>query len=172
MRGHEVRQHGGGFRTGFNTTINRYPDAKLTIILLTNLFRASANDLGHKIAGFYIPEFRPLISRSERSDMKPERTVAVRRLLDSLRSRDEHAEGVAKTFPYRFYVESDWADLLDGATSFKFIDCDDLNRRGVTFFGSRMSEICYYRLSEKQERFVSFLFDEDGKVALINPYEY
>ena len=172
MRGHEVRQHGGGFRTGFNTTINRYPDAKLTIVLLTNLFRAGANDLGHKIAGFYIPEFRPLISRSARSDMKPGRTVAMRRLLDSLRSRAEHAEGVAKNFPYRFYVESDWTDLLDGATSFKFIDCDDLNRRGVTFFGSRMSEICYYRLSENQERFVSFLFDEDGKVALINPYEY
>ena len=172
MRGHEVIQHGGGFRTGFNSTINRYPEAKLTIILLTNLFRAGANDLGHKIAGFYFPEFRPLDSRVKRPDPKPDRTVELRNLIDSVRTLRENVPGLAQTFPYRFYVAGDWNELLDGTTAFTFIDCDELAGRRMIFFGSRMSEICYYRLSEKQSRFVSFLFDHEGKVALINPYEY
>ena len=172
MRGHAVIQHGGAFRTGFNSTINRYPDAKLTVILLTNLFRAGANDLGHAIAGFYIPSFRPLRSRSPRADTKPQRTIELRKLIDAVRSGNENLQGLAQSFPYRFYVESDWTDLLDGADSFKFIGCDDLTGQGRTFFGSSMSEICYYRLSEKKEKFVSFLFDEGGRVAWINPYEY
>jgi len=62
IRGRAAATHGGAFRTGFNSTINRYLEDKLTIIVLTNLFRAGANDAGHIIAGFYNPAFHPMAS--------------------------------------------------------------------------------------------------------------
>ena len=152
--------------------INRYPDLKLTVILLTNLFRAGANDLGHEIASFYEPDFRSLAYRNPRADPKPERTATLRKMIDAVRVASRGVRGVSKNFPYRFYVESDWSDLLEGATEFTFLGCDSLAGRKQPILAMTMSETCYYRLSENPRRFVSFLFDKSGKVAWINPYEY
>jgi CubicO group peptidase (beta-lactamase class C family) len=55
MRGHRVIRHGGGWQ-GFSTHIARFVDEKLTVIVLTNLAGAPANEISNGVAGLYHPE--------------------------------------------------------------------------------------------------------------------
>lgn len=66
--GHRFQSHGGG-TAGFSTVITRYPDDKLTVILLTNRAGSNATALAQAVAGFYIPalaakEVKPIEDRS------------------------------------------------------------------------------------------------------------
>lgn len=51
-RGHRTVAHGGGD----NTYLLRFPDDKLTVIVLCNLFGADASSLAHEIASFFLPQ--------------------------------------------------------------------------------------------------------------------
>jgi CubicO group peptidase (beta-lactamase class C family) len=173
VRGFPVQHHGGAFRTGFNSTINRYPTEKLTVILLANRFRAAANDMGHMIAGAYIREMRSLAGRTPSADPNPKRSQDLRKLLSSLEKGDEDLPGMAESFPYRYYESEDWQQLLlEGGKDLTFIGCDDIRKRRIAYFGQAVSEICFYQISAKEERFVSFLINPEGKVVYIEPYEY
>lgn len=57
VNGHRVIQHPGAWR-GFSTQFARYPDDKLTIIVLTNRSRARPERIVERIAGFYIPDLK------------------------------------------------------------------------------------------------------------------
>ena len=59
-RGHRLIHHPGGFRTGFNTVIERFIDDGLTIIILTNLQNGRARTLGYGVAAFFNRDFRPV----------------------------------------------------------------------------------------------------------------
>jgi len=66
--GHRFQSHGGG-TAGFSTVILRYPDDKITVILLTNRAGSNAGGLAQTLAGFYIPalakvEAKPIEDRS------------------------------------------------------------------------------------------------------------
>lgn len=172
MRGHHVIQHGGAFRTGYNSTLNRYPEEGLTVIVLTNLFRAGANDLGHMIAGYYDPDFRSLSFRRPVDDPKPERTLALRSMLSSLSEGKTDLENTSPSFPYRFYEASDWTAFVKDQKPLKFIGCDAISDRKLDMFGQRAAQICFYGASGSKNSFVSFVFDEKGSVLYAEPYEY
>ena len=61
-RGHRRIAHGGSW-VGFRTSIARYPDEKLTIVVLTNRTDGAPGSYVDKITGIYLPErgdsFRP-----------------------------------------------------------------------------------------------------------------
>jgi len=56
-------------RTGFSTVIARYPDDRLTVIVLTNLQGAHAYSIARGVAAFYNGDYRPI------SLMRPRRTT-------------------------------------------------------------------------------------------------
>jgi CubicO group peptidase (beta-lactamase class C family) len=58
VRGHRVIEHAGQWQ-GFNTNISRYPDDKLTVVVLTNLAHCEPQEITHGVAGLYVPELRP-----------------------------------------------------------------------------------------------------------------
>jgi CubicO group peptidase (beta-lactamase class C family) len=58
VRGHRVVEHGGQWQ-GFNTDISRYPDDKLTVVVLTNLDHCEPQEIAHGVAGLYVPELKP-----------------------------------------------------------------------------------------------------------------
>jgi hypothetical protein len=170
MRGRRVQQHGGAFRTGFNSTINRYPDDGLTVIYLTNVFRGAANDTGHRVAGFYLPSFRSLAKSIAEPDPNPGETRTLEDLFGELRSGVYDSVMLSTSFPKRFYQPDDWIQLSDPKPGFSFIHCEQ--QRDVAAFGKTIAKICYYRISGVNEKFISFWSDTDGKIVYIEPYEY
>lgn len=63
VRGHRLIEHGGSWQ-GFNTHISRYVDDKFTIVVLTNLDGSHPDEIGHHVAGLYIPDLMPMPSKA------------------------------------------------------------------------------------------------------------
>ena len=55
INGHKAYSHGGSWQ-GFNNYIARFPDDRLTVVVLTNLKRSSPSLIAKDIASIYIPE--------------------------------------------------------------------------------------------------------------------
>jgi CubicO group peptidase (beta-lactamase class C family) len=65
--GHRVIQHGGSWQ-GFTTYIARYPDDRLTVVVLCNLAGATPSYIAHRVAGMYEPALVPPLPRVIRLD--------------------------------------------------------------------------------------------------------
>ena len=66
---HKLIEHGGAWQ-GFTTHISRYVDDKLTVIVLTNLAGANPGLIAHRVAGFYVPELKPVERKAIQIDPK------------------------------------------------------------------------------------------------------
>ena len=173
VRGRSATTHGGGFRTGFNSTINRYLDDELTVIVLTNLFRAGANDAGHTVASFYDPAYRPVASMNALRDPRPGRTADLKDQLIRLSNGETKIEKFSNGFPYHAYEPEDWKQLIKGMRSILFKRCQATARNLIGFPGVSVSDICFYKIVAGDEsRIVSITFDTNGNLVYIEPYEY
>jgi CubicO group peptidase (beta-lactamase class C family) len=59
IRGHRIVEHGGAWQ-GFKSAIVRFPDDRLTVILLANLAQTDASKLAHAVAGIVDPDLAPI----------------------------------------------------------------------------------------------------------------
>jgi CubicO group peptidase (beta-lactamase class C family) len=59
IRGHRVVEHGGAWQ-GFKSAIVRFPDDRLTVILLANLAQTDPSKLAHAVAGIVDPDLAPV----------------------------------------------------------------------------------------------------------------
>ena len=59
IRGHRIIEHDGAWQ-GFESHIARYPDQKLTVVVLANLAQSKPGKIAHHIAALCHPELAPL----------------------------------------------------------------------------------------------------------------
>jgi CubicO group peptidase (beta-lactamase class C family) len=62
IRGHRIVEHGGAWQ-GFKSAIVRFPDDRLTVILLANLAQTDPSKFAHGIAAIVDPELAPIEER-------------------------------------------------------------------------------------------------------------
>jgi CubicO group peptidase (beta-lactamase class C family) len=74
INGHTLVEHGGG-TAAFSTIISRFPDDKLTVIVLTNLADASTPAIAHGIASLIDPALAP--PKPAGTDPDPKRTARI-----------------------------------------------------------------------------------------------
>jgi CubicO group peptidase (beta-lactamase class C family) len=65
--GHRLIEHGGAWQ-GFTTYIARYPDDRLTVVVLCNLAGATPSYIAHRVAGMYEPALVPPPHKAIRLD--------------------------------------------------------------------------------------------------------
>jgi CubicO group peptidase (beta-lactamase class C family) len=83
-KGHRLIEHEGAWQ-GFNANIARYPDDKLTVIVLTNLKSAGAPMISHGIAGIYLPAVAPTYYKAI-TDTEPKVTELAKNVMKQLAS--------------------------------------------------------------------------------------
>jgi len=59
MRGHRCISHGGANVTGFRSTITRFVDDRLTVVVLANSIEVGIDRLAQKVAGIFVPDLAP-----------------------------------------------------------------------------------------------------------------
>jgi CubicO group peptidase (beta-lactamase class C family) len=148
-RGFKQIMHGGAS----GTIITRFPEEKLSVIVLTNLGGAEtlAWHLALGVAGLYNPGLLPPYMLQEQPDPDPQRTqklqdflVCVARGKESgsmtagLRARIAHQPG---------YQGGSFKDIK----SLAFLACDEVADRGVEMYGASVSRICHYKVVTEQE---------------------
>jgi D-alanyl-D-alanine carboxypeptidase len=83
VRGHRCVSHTGGHVTGFATVISRFPDDRVSVIVLSNCRGAAVAKLSERIAGLYVPglafpEYQPI------EDKEPEVAKRLREIHQGL----------------------------------------------------------------------------------------
>jgi CubicO group peptidase (beta-lactamase class C family) len=81
LSGHRQLAHSGGHVTGFGTILMRFPDDKLTVVVLTNAQWSATDRIALRIAGEYLPGVTQGTAKAIR-DKNPEVTVLLRKVLE------------------------------------------------------------------------------------------
>jgi CubicO group peptidase (beta-lactamase class C family) len=168
MRGHRMITHTG--ITG--TEYTRFPDDKLTVIVLTNLGRhigtTEVNSWGltKGVAGRFIRNLL-LSSLKDRPDINPQLTQTLRNFLSNI-AKGEDAPLMTPGLRARRTGASgaNVARRLQELRAFTFLTCDEVTGRVVERFGAQIIRTCYYRMVTASEtRYYRFLLTSDDKVA-------
>ena len=169
----DVWKHGGAFRTGFSSTIDRHLDDRLTVIVLTNLRSGSiAPKIGQEVAAFYNSDYRPRAKLVAERDTDPQRTERLKSFLLSLAAGNNESKQTTPGFPFKLYRQNDWEELGVGKMkSFTFLTCRDFSARPKGFFNILPKQICTYKISGESDEYVSFALTDDGKVIYVEPFE-
>ncbi len=167
LRGSRVMGHGGTFRTGYSSQIDRFPDEDLTVIIVANLHGAfDDREIGGEIAGFYNPAFRLVSSMTRRPDPDRERSRMLRGVLGLVGSGIHDPELLTPGFPITGYTQSRWQERHSGLQSFAFVDCQERSAGGQAFGGAAIHEVCFYHFSDAQGAgYLVYSLAQDGKVA-------
>ncbi|HLK61479.1 MAG TPA: serine hydrolase domain-containing protein, partial [Chthonomonadaceae bacterium] len=81
-QGHKFISHNGGI-PGFVTTIDRFVDDKLTVIVLTNSDVANPDTIAKEVAGVYVPALTPIAPKPI-ADKDAQTTAHLRQTLEAL----------------------------------------------------------------------------------------
>lgn len=152
FRGHTEIMHGGSFRTGFNSVIARYPADSLTIIILTNQFRARSSAMARAIASFYNSDYTPIEVMTSTPATSPGRTLIVTRLMEALRDGSSFGGLLPGVGRLGGWSRAELRHELAEATPPEFITCQDLTGRTATAFGTPIAVNCFYRTAGDKPR--------------------
>jgi CubicO group peptidase (beta-lactamase class C family) len=167
FRGHTEIMHSGGFRTGFSTAIARYPDDRLTVIVLTNLQGAHAYSIARGVASLYNPDYRPIPLMPVRTDADSSRTRTAARVLAALRSGERPADLTPAANRLTSSMLVELRAELAHATAPVSVGCQSLRGREVAVFGTPIVANCFYRTGGDTSRFWTLSFTRDGRVAYV-----
>jgi CubicO group peptidase (beta-lactamase class C family) len=167
-RGHRMITHSG--ITG--TEYTRFPEHKLTVIVLTNLGRhigtTEVNSWGltKGVAGRFIPKFL-LGSLKEQLDLNLELTQNLRDFLSSIAKGEDSSLIMPGLHAMLSPSGRDaTARRLRELKSFTFLTCDEIQGRVVDRLGAQVSRSCYYKMvTEAETRYYLFWLTSDNKVA-------
>lgn len=159
---HRIIEHSGAWQ-GFTTNISRYPNDKLTVIVLDNQSNFNPAKLSHQIAGIFNAELapQPVVAIE---DKEPEITAQVRTFLAALAAgaADPNlftVEARAKFFPAAAKEIGDGIKELGALNRLELV-----RRRDQNEFRSYR-----YRLVYKETNlFLDYVLDKSGKIAGIS----
>ena len=164
--------HGGAFRTGFTSMIGRQGDGGLTVIILTNVRPSGAGEIAGHIAAMYDANYLPVAEMRAEPDLDPARTEGLKNFLLSMASKQMPRDQAADDFPFALISPEVAAELEIGKMrSLDFVRCRDVSKVANRYFRVQPKETCFYRLRSAHDHSVAFVFNTDGKIAYMEPYE-
>ena len=176
LRGRRLVEHGG--YTG--THHLRYPDMGLSVIVLSNLDKASGNMpemLARTIAGLVDPSVRPPHLLTPRDDGDPALADLCRTALSDI-GAGRVPESLAPAHREFFQgqpeaIRKGMAGIFLDIQSFQFLGRDDVGGGRVERLNTPVSTILYFRsASRRGSRYFSFYLSAAGKIAYMSSYPY
>jgi len=177
QRGYRVIEHGGSWQ-GFRTAIRRYPEQKLSVVVLANLDAAEPELMAKTIAGIVEPALRLAEPDAAVQDPDPARTQRLHGVLAAYadyRVVPAMAKALAGTdagSSREAYDRKDVGDALAAEESFKFVGEDDLSARPIDMYGEPVTRIVYCTLRTKDARYLyGFRLNGEGRVVYFDADE-
>jgi len=165
-RGHLLIMHPGGFRTGFTSVIERFPEDGLTIIVLANQKQARARTLGYGIAALLNRDFQPVREMTPAPEPRPARAALVQKTLADIGSgRITQSKFEEMHVPVAF---AEAREILSGAGEVTFVG-QIVPRRLLNIYGDAIADVRLYRVRiGAQDMFWSASFTRDGKIDFLD----
>jgi CubicO group peptidase (beta-lactamase class C family) len=170
QRGYRRIGHGGSWQ-GFWTTIQRYPEFGLTVVVFANLAQANPESIAFGIAGLLEPALKaPHLLSTPLSGATPPQPVD-RLLADIVAGRDSAkvTPGLSAVTPSaRRERIGGWLEAFDDWT---FLGCDAVADRRISRLGAPVHQICYAKGVGKGGKVLfAVLYDPDWRATGIDLY--
>ena len=164
--------HTGSWQ-GFKTVIARYPQRRLTVIVLANLAEAQPGEIAYAVAGLVDPQLQPPHLAVPQGTVRP--PVPIDQLLRTIAAKPDSA---AITPRLRRFLNKDLTDWFGALTSegrqWKFTGCDQLGAGTFSYLGSPIAYTCHassVRPSASGTS-VSVFYTRDWRAAGIEGYGF
>jgi CubicO group peptidase (beta-lactamase class C family) len=166
-RGHLMIEHSGGFRTGFNTDILRFPAKGLAVITLCNNWTAGAYYIGARVVSFYDSDLQALSLRPTRPDPNPARTAQY---------KDFMTKAYQKTWSDKeLYKQANFCGdnvefleyMLKGMKNWVYIDSISLAARPMHLYGEDIATVLLYRAEGGKRTYWSMGLNREGKLVYV-----
>ena len=170
QRGHRRIGHGGSWQ-GFRSTIQRYPEFGLTVIVLANLAEAEPEAMAYAIAGMLEPKLAAAHLAEPAGGPPP--TVPIPELLRRIAQGDRAGLTPALADFLLPSTRRGVQEMLAPETGWRFAGCDDLSARPLVRLGSRVVRLCYARgESATAAHLVELGYTAEGAAAFIDWYDF
>jgi hypothetical protein len=169
FRGHREIAHSGGFRTGFSSSIDRFPDDSLTIIVLANFDNGHAYSISRGIAAIFDAAYQPIPAMIRHPETDGGRAVIVKRILEALHQGNMTPDLVPGAVLRGVYTLPEIRDLLANAGVPDPIGCRRISTDAPSLDDSTAAATCFYRIPGSGQEFWSFNFTADNRVAYFEP---
>jgi CubicO group peptidase (beta-lactamase class C family) len=172
QRGYQRIGHSGSAE-GFQTTIQRYPDFNLTVIVLVNVAQSLPEAMAFGIAGILEPGLTPphLLQHPASEVQPPE---AINRLVADVSTG---TASVRITPAFKAFISDATRERLGRRVrrerTWTSLGCDSAAGRRMARLGTRISWICYAKgLDPEPGLLVTVLYGADWRAAGIDLYSF
>jgi len=167
--GYSMFGHGGTFVTGFSSSIASFPDRRLTVVVLTNQYDADPAGITFGLAGMYDAELVPPSRMTVSADLHPEMIEKVKLLLSGLLGGSGNVAGIVTPAFGRHLATIPRAPASAAAPpppDVSFISSDDISRRGIERYGSKVMRMSRYKVKLGDEtHYVTLYLTSDNRIA-------
>jgi hypothetical protein len=171
-RDHALVAHGGGFRTGFNSVMEFYPEDHVCIIILCNLHNARVRQIAKDIVGLFNPDYKRASRMDSVADPDTVRTLLLKSFYEELGLTVDTTRKMARELHLPFYPQKD-EDLAPfrNLTEFSFVKSFRLNKAQPDIFGDLFQTMYIYKIKARDVPdiwYMVFFLNAEGKVVLMN----
>lgn len=170
VMGHARQLHGGRYRTGFRSMIERFSDDDLSVIVLANCDCANVDAYAFDLARAYLHDLADPERERELPDPTP---AATTRLIDALKAAAAGKLDPTVMTPDAFdpMPLSEVAGIVGQVKSYRYAGRHALGKRAMTMHGHRLVdfETLALDMGEAEPFYVTFYRDDAGKVAYVAP---
>lgn len=163
-----IYEHGGAFRTGFNSRISRFPKSGIEIIILSNKWKANLSDLTYDLASVYDPGFRSITEKKQMIAGPQKRDAEIRALLYNLSIKKFNSGQLYKTVNISGYDPDELKELLKGFRDISCIAVNNFTSKPIEIYGSKVTEVLIYKILADNATYWSFAYDNSGKLVFVN----
>jgi CubicO group peptidase (beta-lactamase class C family) len=168
QRGFRRIGHGGSWQ-GFRSSIQRYPDFDLTVVVLSNLAEAEPEAIAQGVAGIVEPKLAAphLFAEALLGQGSPQPVPYILRAMAIGQDSATVAPGLRR-FATRATREG-LGRLVTRIQSWTPLGCDSVAGKGISRLGDEIAHICYARGSGAEgNELVSVFFTDDWRVAFLD----
>ena len=168
FRNQLIYEHGGAFRTGFNSRISRFSNSKVGIIILSNKWKANLSDLTYELATVYDSHFKRVSEIKKSNSVSQKRDSEIRALLFDLSIEKFNSGQLYQHVNISGYDPDELKELLKGFKEVECIGIKNYTSKPLELYGSKVTEVLYYKISADNTTYWSFAYDDKGKLVIVN----
>lgn len=168
FRNHLIYEHGGAFRTGFNSRITKISKSKIEIIILSNKWKASLSDLTYELATFYDSTFKQITEIKHVSSVSIKKDAEINALLFNLSAKNFNSGQLYRNVNISGFDPDELKELLKGFKNAKCIGTNNYNSKPLKLYNSKVTEVLYYKVSADKTTYWSFAYNDKEKLVSVN----
>ncbi len=166
FRNNIVFEHGGAFRTGFNSRISKFPEADLDIVILTNKWKSGLADLTYEIVPYFNATFNKISEVKKETGETVSITKKIEKLFYEFSFKKFDRQQLYAQLNISGFDPEGLEEMLKGYKGVQFVGM--LNPKALNLYGSNIKKVMYYKIISTNPTYWSITLNASGKLVSAN----